>query len=603
MPTPTAQKFLSIEDTQDQFLKLFPHRFDYIYAPHPEPGQTPDWQTESRHPLSDRLLQQGGNLFGVRFGAQTDYGGADIDIRSRYHPRQDPFAIPRIIKALEPLGVVAYLACTSSYSQGIHLYFPFQEKQSSWEVAIAIATLLENAGFKLAPGQLEIFPNPRPYGIDGKPSLFNAHRLPMQSGSYLLDSDLQPISGNQVAFVHQWRTAQQKNDLNKRTLKRIIKQAQRKTYRISGKADKFINDLNAEIELGWTGKGQTNYLLGRITMREYIFHHILNGGQPLENERLIQQIVEVARSLPGYVDWCQHQHEIKQRAEEWTRCIQNSKYFHYGESQGKYKSKISEEIKPSEAIKPAISSLPSENQQRAETAREKIRRAIAHLLDTDELPSTPTHRFNRLTENYHIGGGTLYKHRDLWHPQFLVENPPDPPTMNEGDPFDCAFSTSNGHNLTSLLSRNASNSLEDKGFSDLEVQDLGAIASNSLNSKGAIDFQVPQGVEMSEEIPLFDLQAWGEAAQEARRVAKLETARIKNEAFEATHVARMQQYLESGDPILMAEALAWAEVNPGVLEGDRLLGDKLDNRPDKTMGCGGCAVDESESGVGEEAAE
>ncbi len=27
----------------------------------------------------------------------------------------------------------------------------------------------------------------------------------------------------------------------------------------------------------------------------------------------------------------------------------------------------------------------------------------------------------------------------------------------------------------------------------------------------------------------------------------------------------MQQYLESGDPILMAEALAWSDVHPGVL--------------------------------------
>jgi hypothetical protein len=565
MSAPTAQKFLSFTDSQDQFLALFPHRFDYIYAPHPEPGQTPDWQTENRHPLSDRLIQQGGNLFGVRFGAQTGYGGADIDIRSQYHPQQDPFAIPRMIEALEPLGIVAHITCTSSYSQGIHLFFPFQEKQSSWEVAIAIATLLENAGFKIAPGQLEIFPNPRPYNTDGKPSLFNAHRLPMQSGSYLLNEDFQPASGKQEAFVQQWQTAQAKNDLNKTTLKRIIKQARRKTYRISGKADKFINDLNAEIEPGWTGEGQTNYLLGRITMREYIFHHILHGGQPLENQALVKRIVEVAVALPGYRDWCRHQHEIEHRAEEWVQCIQGSKYFHYGESQGKYKSKTTAGNQPSETVKPAIIEPPSENQQRLETAREKIKQAIAHMLDTDRLPATATPRFNRLTQDYHIGGGTLYKHRDLWHPQFLVENPPDPPLTNEGDPFDCTDGTSNGHNLTSLLSRNASNSNSSKEFSESEEVNQGAIARNRLNIKGSSDIQVPEEVNLSEQMPLFDLEAWGEATQEAKRVARLETERIKNEAFETVHVARMQQYLESGDPILMAEALAWADVNPGVL--------------------------------------
>ncbi|KAM3114062.1 hypothetical protein [Phormidesmis sp. 146-33] len=28
----------------------------------------------------------------------------------------------------------------------------------------------------------------------------------------------------------------------------------------------------------------------------------------------------------------------------------------------------------------------------------------------------------------------------------------------------------------------------------------------------------------------------------------------------------MQQFLASGDPILVAEALAWADINPGVLD-------------------------------------
>jgi hypothetical protein len=32
----------------------------------------------------------------------------------------------------------------------------------------------------------------------------------------------------------------------------------------------------------------------------------------------------------------------------------------------------------------------------------------------------------------------------------------------------------------------------------------------------------------------------------------------------------MQRYLESGDPILMAEAIAWAEINPGVLRVEHL---------------------------------
>jgi len=31
----------------------------------------------------------------------------------------------------------------------------------------------------------------------------------------------------------------------------------------------------------------------------------------------------------------------------------------------------------------------------------------------------------------------------------------------------------------------------------------------------------------------------------------------------------MQQFLSSGDPILMAEAIAWAAINPGVLDEEQ----------------------------------
>lgn len=58
--------------------------------------------------------------------------------------------------ALEPLGLVQPVICTSSYSRGLHLYFPFDTEQKTWAIALAVSTLLENAGFKLTPGQLEV---------------------------------------------------------------------------------------------------------------------------------------------------------------------------------------------------------------------------------------------------------------------------------------------------------------------------------------------------------------------------------------------------------------------------------------------------------------
>ena len=568
----TPCPFQGIREWNNSFLALFPHRFDYIYAPHPNPGDTPDWLTESRHPLSDRLIQQGGYLYGVRFGSETSYALLDIDINSRYHPNQDPHAIGRILDALEPLGLVTSINCTSSYSSGLHLYLPFSDRQSSWKLAIALCCLLENAGFKLLPGQLEVFPNPKPYIVEGAPSLFNAHRLPLQSGSYLLNSAFETIRSSPYQFVEQWQWAQHKNCLDDKTLRRIIQQAKRRCFRISGKADKFINDLNAEIEPGWTDFGQTNYLLGRITMREYIFHHILEGGSPLEGEKLVEEIVNTAQALPGYEQYCRHRYEVEHRVEEWVRCIEKSHYFRYGDTKGKFKSKLE-----STEIEPAIKGLPTWNQQQSTAARERIRQAIADLLEINALPAGATPRFRVLTQAG-IGGGSLYRHRDLWHPEFLstaspVENPPDPPTSSQGDQLDCAEGASNWHTPSSLLSGADGNGLPDNALSDRTTPISEDSGGNALG-----DEDLPAGAELIQST-LFDVQAWLETSKEATREASEQALRIRAEAQQQTHVSRMQQFLYSGDPILMAEAIAWAQINPGVLDEEALamiaLGDSV----------------------------
>jgi hypothetical protein len=570
----SSSAFQSIHEWNNPFLAIFPHRFDYIYARHPNPGDSPDWQTESRHPLGDRLIQQGGYLYGVRFGSQTHYCLIDIDRASRFHPANDPQAIARITALLEPLGLVSSLICTSSYSGGLHLYFPFSQPQSSWELAIAVATLLENAGFNLNPGQLELFPNPKPYIVEGNPSLFNAHRLPMQIGSYLLDKDLQQIYGGQDIFVERWNWAIARNDINTHTLKRIIRQAKRKRYRISGKADKFINDLNAEIEAGWTDHGQTNHILGRITMREYIFHHVIHGGDPLKGDVLVKEIVEVAEALPGYREWCGHQQEIAQRAEEWARCIENSHYFYYGDTKGKYKGKDQGTV--TAELEPAIQGLPSHKQQLSSAARERIRGAIASLLESNSLPSNATARYQVLTQAYGIGGGTLYRHKDLWHPLFLtpVDNPPDPSTSFEGGQSDRAVGASDWHSPSSLLPAVPRNDTPDNGLGDRSSSDSGDSPGNVAGDVDLVSSDPSPEASLTEDntvprlIPQVDVQDWRETVQAANQEMREQSQQIKDAEFERLHLEKMRGYWRSGDPILMAEAAAWAQMHPGQLEAD-----------------------------------
>jgi hypothetical protein len=147
-----------------------------------------------------------------------------------------------------------------------------------------------------------------------------------------------------------------------------------------------LNDLNAEIEQGWTGPGQTNRLLGRIAMRSYIFGHVLYTDKPLEGHALVHDIVTIAQNLPGYHDWCQHQQEVEKRAQDWRLAIEQSHYFHYGTD------KRPVELSPDHPDE----SEPSWNQQQQAEARARIQQAVADLLEKAALPSGITERFDAL---------------------------------------------------------------------------------------------------------------------------------------------------------------------------------------------------------------
>lgn len=537
-PSPSSP-FASVREWDDPFLALFPHRFDFIHAPHPQPGDKPHWQTESRYPLSDRVIKQGAILYGVRFGKTTTYFVIDIDIRSIYHPRQDPLAIDRIVEALESLGITKYVICTSSVSGGIHIYFPFAEAQDSDKLAIAVHVLLENAGFGIKPGQLEIFPNPRQV-VDGIPSLFNAHRLPMQAGSYLLNRDFQPICSDKNTFVHHWNHAQFHNDLTTKTLNRALKVAQRKQYRVSRKANQFLNDLTTEIYQGWTGSGQTNRLLGRIAMYCYIFWDTLNGGDPLAGQALVDQIVELAKSLPGYQDFCGHQHEIERRAQDWARKIENSPS-HYPYSTRK-------QANPTKA--PPDKPKSTWHRDKKQEARDRICQAIAQMLETNSLPAQPTARFNALVKQG-IGGGTLYKHKDLWHPAYLTDEeiPPAPPELNIASGREIGAPRS-----PNLLDQKSSNILSSQGLSDPESGQEEAISSNTQSE--------PTGLEKAKQMVAEAKATWA-YKRAAQRQARAEQQRsVAPLSPSPKRIAQMREWLASGDPILMAEAQAFFERHP-----------------------------------------
>jgi hypothetical protein len=127
-----------------------------------------------------------------------------------------------------------------------------------------------------------------------------------------------------------WQFAQGRNSLDTKALERILKAARRRQFRVTGKADKFLNDLNAEIEQGWTGPW-TNQSVTRTHCHAFLYLWACPlYDKPLEGNALVHDIVTIARNLPGYHDWCQHQQEVEKRAQDWRLAIEQSHYFHYG---------------------------------------------------------------------------------------------------------------------------------------------------------------------------------------------------------------------------------------------------------------------------------
>ncbi|MEM0978787.1 MAG: hypothetical protein AAGH78_00800 [Cyanobacteria bacterium P01_H01_bin.58] len=452
------------------------------------------------------------------------------------------------------MGLASHIVCTSSYSQGLHLYFPFKLSQSSWQLAIAVTTLLENQGFKCQPGQLEVFPNPKLYVADGKPNLFHAHRLPLQAGSYLLNDQLEPVRGRHSTFVHQWHQCQQHNAIDSEVIEQVLRQTRRQKHCISQRANKFLNDLSAEIEVGWTGKGQTNHLLGRITMQAYIFHHVMYGGLPLNGDALVNKIVSVATSLPGYREWCGHQHEIQQRAIEWARCIENSRYFPYGAQYGKYKAKG--KLLESGALEKTW------NEQRSLSAQEKIQAAMVDLMQTNQLPEGTTARFNRLVA-YGIGGGTLYKYKVLWHPDLWKT--PQTPHFSNGQEASATASPATASYDTSLLSSDDRNALQEDDLSDSE----GTSTESEVRNEEA---------RLSWRRAFWDLKAARSQQKQTAQLQREAYLQVKVQKQVQSQVEKMIEYLQSGDPILVAEGMKWAfrQERSHLLQ---LLGEKSDDVP------------------------
>jgi hypothetical protein len=381
------------------------HPWDFIQAIAPNPSDKPQWRTVTDYPLRPRVLwakwQDPDQLIGVRFNAQTRYGLLDIDAESPYC---NPESLAEIRAALETIGIVRTLLIRSSHSGGLHLYIPLAEPVKTFDLAVALYECLTAQGFQFSSGQLEQFPNVKTYGNE-RIVHYNGHRLPLQphTSSCLVDDELNPISDRLADFLHQWQQAAAQQDLPE--LRHALKIGRdnhrkrgKKQRRSSPRSEAWRQDLETEINDGWSSPGQTNHLLKTIACHGHVFLH-------LQDDALIHHTLETAQNLPGYQQHCRHQHHIATRITAWCKAVQN-----YYWPQG---------TEPKRNTRTDLPPTPSVNHQRAQDARERIQHAFNHLQSSHQLPEKISDRARALMAQAHTSKETLYKPENLplWHPE------------------------------------------------------------------------------------------------------------------------------------------------------------------------------------------
>lgn len=241
-------------------------------------------------------------LLGLHFGFETNRLVLDLDSRSQYHPHNATERFNHLLLVLEDeLNLCGLVIVRSSKSGGLHLYYPLPKPRRSKTVYRAVLQVLEKHNFDVRDGQIEIFPK-----VDHQGKSLQGLRLPLQTGSYLLDPlTLEPISQHPDEFLSKIRDAKPLN------------------------ADAF--QLPKETGSAYwqplpkfTQYGQTNEIMGQMAN----IGHLLHGHADIPS--LAQWMRHKVPQLEGYQQFAsadsKYRLENKSWCDEWAKSHFKSTY-------------------------------------------------------------------------------------------------------------------------------------------------------------------------------------------------------------------------------------------------------------------------------------
>ena len=394
-----ANTLTTTELAAQTFASFFPYAWNFIYAKNIDRTSKPEWKTETRYPITGRRLYDywtdNETLIGVRFGNQTEYAMLDIDKGSPYHPSNNYAQFKTVLQALEDIGLVRPLIVQSSHSEGLHIYYPLGQEVPSFGIACAIKASLQKNNCEIAAGVIETFPNTKKYDSE-----YNGHRLPLQTGSYQLDNDLQIVGRDLNQFVETWLTVQEQQDLD--LLKQAIAEAKANYQppKDTRKLIKWREDLEQQIHEGWTGLGQSNQLL--YLMGKYA--RVFLGCE--DDEAIAEYITKTARVAAGFIKFCRDIKRLEQKAKDIAKwCMKH--HFPWG---SKKEAQTDNQSKKE--------NTETQKAQKQAERLERIRTSANELNKTGEMPETIRGMAQAIAKGAKVSVETLYENKELWHPEF-----------------------------------------------------------------------------------------------------------------------------------------------------------------------------------------
>jgi hypothetical protein len=532
-------------ETQEKFNHWFNHGWDSIY----QRPTDESWLTAKFSLTPSQIWEKWQNpdeLIGLRFGVKTRYGLIDIDYGSKYYSDD---GLRDIKGALETRGINETLLIRSSFSEGWHLYYFLPGAVNSFQLAQATAIALRENGLEISPGQLEIFPNVKGYGRE-KVISFNGHRLPLQpgSGSYLLDDDFQPYSNSIDTFLSQADQCALSVDFDVLRValetasdryKELFKGPSSdnvvvslKWFKHSKNAKRWKNESEKAIETGWTGKSQSNDLLGIIAEYGRVFLGIDDESE------LAAYIVKTAIAAPGYFEYCRHQNEIESWARRWAKCAMLHR-FPYGSRKGKFKP---------------LSKGGLNNDEKKVDAMTRISEAMIDLIASGRLPNRISELRSLLSKLAHCSERTLVKkeYLTLWHPKHQNLDTATDSEIRSHDDINCVVpSVVAGEaekNLLILPIEGSDRIIDKIQSSEINSQEINKKSSFLLFEQPAA---TSKGFEISE--PL-NLQAF-----KARKETENMSSSIMNHSEKVTClVSPKTEALKVGDRVYQVERPSYA---------------------------------------------